>query len=267
MMSTACHSPTDVSEAQWEVLQLVLPPSKWRPGGPGRQPRDLRCIINGIFSVNKTGCQWRMLPQEFGPWETVYGYFRRWRRAGVWTRVMDTLRQWERQSQGRLPEPSACCADSQSIKTATQGEDVGFDGHKKIKGRKRHILVDTLGLLVAVVVTAANVDDRFGLVTLLQRYFASGVKRVRKIWVDGIYQAQWLWDWVRSLKQTYKIDLEVVEHTGKGFQVVQHRWKVERTFAWLLNDRRHSRDYETLTASSEAMIQISMIRLLLKRLA
>jgi putative transposase len=208
-----------------------------------------------------------MLPKEFGPWETVYGYFRRWRRAGVWTRVMDTLRQWERQSQGRLPEPSACCADSQSIKTATQGEDVGFDGHKRIKGRKRHILIDTLGLIVAVVVTAASTDDRQGLVTLLQRYFASGVKRVRKIWVDGIYQAQWLWDWVRSLKQTYKIDLEVVEHTGKGFQVVQHRWKVERTFAWLLNDRRHSRDYETLTASSEAMIQISMIRLLLKRLA
>jgi putative transposase len=120
---------------------------------------------------------------------------------------------------------------------------------------------------VAVVVTAANTDDRLGLVLLLQRYFASGVKRVRKIWVDGIYHAQWLWDWVRSLKQTYKIDLEVVEHTGKGFQVVKHRWKVERTFAWLLNDRRHSRDYETLTASSEAMIQISMIRLLLKRLA
>ena len=266
-MSTACHYPTDVSEAQWEVLQLVLPPPKWRPGGPGRKPRNLRCVINGIFYVNKTGCQWRMLPKEFGPWETVYGYFRRWRRAGVWTRVMDTLRQWERQSQGRLPEPSACCADSQSIKTATQGEDVGFDGHKKIKGRKRHILIDTLGLIVAVVVTAANTDDRQGLVTLLQRYFASGVKRVRKIWVDGIYQAQWLWDWVRSLKQTYKIDLEVVEHTGKGFQVVKHRWKVERTFAWLLNDRRHSRDYETLTASSEAMIQISMIRLLLKRLA
>ncbi len=120
---------------------------------------------------------------------------------------------------------------------------------------------------MVVVVTAANTDDRQGLVTLLQRYFASGVKRVRKIWVDGIYQAQWLWDWVRSLKQTHKIDLEVVEHTGKGFQVVKHRWKVERTFAWLLNDRRHSRDYETLTASSEAMMQIRMMRLLLKLLA
>jgi putative transposase len=120
---------------------------------------------------------------------------------------------------------------------------------------------------VAVVVTAANMDDRLGLVTLLQRYFASGVKRLRKIWVDRGYQAQWLGDWVRGLKQTYKVDMEVVEHTGKGFQVVKHRWKVERTLAWLLNDRRHSRDYEVLTANSEAMIQISTIRLLLKRLA
>jgi putative transposase len=164
-------------------------------------------------------------------------------------------------------EPSAGCADSQSIKTATQGQDVGFDGHKKVKGRKRHILIDTLGLIVAVVVTAANVDDRQGLVELLQRYFASGVKRLRKLWVDGGYDAQWLREWVRGVKQTHKIDLEVVEHTGKGFQVVKHRWKVERTLAWLLNDRRHSRDYERLTASSEAMIQISMIRLILKRLA
>jgi putative transposase len=126
-----------------------------------------------------------MMPTDIGNGHTIYGYFRRWRRDGVWARVMETRHQWERQSQGRLPAPSACCADSQSIKTATQGEDVGFDGHKKIKGRKRPILVDTLGLMVAVVVTAAHRDDRLGLVTLLQRYFASGVTRLRKIWVDG----------------------------------------------------------------------------------
>jgi len=265
-MSTEVHYPTDVSDAQWEALQLLLPPPKWHPGGPGRKPLDLRRVINGIFYVNKTGCQWRMLPTNMGNAHTIYGYFRRWRREGIWARIMATLRQWERQSHGRLPEPSACCADSQSVKTATQGEDVGFDGHKKIKGRKRHILVDTLGLIVAVVVTAANMDDRLGLVTLVERYFASGVKRLRKIWGDSGYQAQWLWDWVYRRKRTHKVDLEVVEHSGKGFQVVKHRWKVERTFAWLLNDRRHSRDYETLTANSEAMIQISMIRLLLKRL-
>src|SRR5262245_28764560 len=210
-MSTVGHYPTDVNDAQWEVLQLVLPLPKWRPGGPGRQPMDLRRVINGIFYVNKTGCQWRMMPTDIGNAHTIYGYFRRWRLTGGWERVMDTLRQWERQSQGRLHEPSACCADSQSIKTATQGEDVGFDGHKKIKGRKRHILVDTLGLIVAVVVTAAHMDDRLGLVTLLKRYFASGVTRLRKIWVDGGYEAQWLCDWVHGLEDVSKDCLEVDE--------------------------------------------------------
>jgi putative transposase len=170
-----------------------------------------------------------MMPTDLGNGHTISGYFRRWRLTGGWERVMATLRQWERQSQGRLPAPSACCADSQRIKTATQGEDVCFDGHKKIKGRKRHILVDTLGLIVAVVVTAANRDDRLGLVMLLKRYFASGVPRLRKIWVDSGYEAQWLGDWVRGLKQTHKIDLEVIEHTGKGFQVVKHRWKVDKS--------------------------------------
>jgi putative transposase len=228
---------------------------------------ELRRVTDGIFYVNKTGCQWRMLPTHMGNAHTIYGYFRRWRREGIWARIMDTLRQWERQSHGRLPDPSACCADSQSVKTATQGEDVGFDGHKKIKGRKRHILVETLGLIAAVVVTAANMDDRLGLVTLVERYVASGVKRLRKSWVDSGYQAQWLWDWVYRRKRAHKVELEVVEHSGKGFHVVKHRWKVERTFAWLLNDRRHSRDDETLTAKSEAMMQMSMIRLLLKRLA
>ena len=266
-MSTVGHSPTDVSEAQWEVLQLVLPSPTWRPGGPGRTPMALRRVINGIFYVNQTGCQWRMRPTDIGNGHTISGDFRRWRLTGVWERRRDTLPQWERQSQGRLAAPSACCADSQSIQTATQAEEVGFDGHKKSKGRKRPILVDTLGLMVAVVVTAAHMDDRLGLVTLLQRYFASGVTRRRKIWVAGGYEAQWLCDWVRGLKPTHKIDLEVGEPTGKGFQVVKHRWKVERTFGWLGNDRRQSRDYEVLTASSEAMIQISMIRLLLKRLA
>jgi putative transposase len=130
-----------------------------------------------------------MLPTDFGHWQTIYGYFRRWRATSVWG-GMATLRHWERRCQGRLLEPSAGCADSQSIKTATQGEEIGFDGNKKITGRKRHILVDTLGLIVAVVVTAANIDDRQGLVMLLQRYFAAGVKRLRQLWVDGGYEAQ-----------------------------------------------------------------------------
>jgi putative transposase len=232
----------------------LVPARKWRAGGRGRPPCDVRQVLNGIFYLLKTGCQWRMIPREFGKWNTIYTYFKGWRETGVWATLMEA-------------EPSAGSVDSQSIKTATQATEVGFDGGKLVKGRKRHLLVDTLGLLIAVVVTAANTDDRVGLMALLTQYFVGGVRRLRKLWVDGGYQAEWLTQWVRDLKHTYKIDLEVTSHDGKGFQVVPWRWVVERSFAWLLNDRRHSRDYERLTTNSEAMIQLSMIRLLLKRLA
>jgi len=208
-----------------------------------------------------------MLPREFGHWNSVYHYFIKWRKDGVWADVMKALNRRERQRQGRNPEPSAGCADSQSVKTVTQGNQVGFDGGKKVDGRKRHILVDTLGLIPAVLVTAANASERRGLQELLLDYFAEGAKRLRKIWVDGGYSGNPLKGWVWRLKQTWKISLEVVENTGKGFNLVKRRWVVERTFAWLNNFRRHSKDYEVLTCNSEAMIQISMISILLRRLA
>ena len=180
-MSPAPHYDTDLTDEQWELIQSVLPEPKWKPRGSGRPPTDVRQALNGILYLNKTGCQWRLIPKEFGHWSTIYGYFKRWRRDGIWARLMEALRQLERRLQGRHPEPSAGSIDSQSIKTATQSEDIGWEGHKKIKGRKRHLLVDTLGLIIGVVVTDAGTDDRWGLVDLLTEYFADGVKRLRKL--------------------------------------------------------------------------------------
>lgn len=202
--------------------------------------------------MNKAGCQWRMLPKDYGHWNTVFDYFNRWRKQGVWFKVMAPLREQERQRQGRLARPSAGCADSQSVKAATQGGSTGYDGGKRVKGRKRHVLVDTLGLILAVVVTAANRDDRQGLKALLARYFAEGVQRLRKIWVDGNYSGHVLQKWVARLKKTHKVTLEQIDKTGPGLNVVKRRWVVERTFAWLFNYRRHSKDYECLTQNSEA---------------
>ena len=231
-MSVPAHYATDLTDAQWELLAALLPARKWKPGGAGRPPLDMRQVLNGILYLNKTGCQWRLLPKDFGHWSTSYGYFKRWRHEGHWARLMEALRHQERRLQGRKPEPSAGSGDSQSIKAATQHEDIGYDGNKKIKGRKRHIVVDTLGLILEVVVTDAGTDDRRGLVELLTAYFADGVTRLRKLWVDGAYPAAWLEQWVQDLKQTHKIDLDsTTNKEGKGFQVISWRWAVERTFS------------------------------------
>ncbi len=264
-MSTPDKYPTDLTDPQWEILEPLLPPRKWRRGGPGRPPCSRRQVINGILYLTKTGCQWRMLPPTFGRWKTVYGYFHRWSRTRRWQQIMDTLTQRERQRQGRKPTPSAGSIDSQSVKSATQKQATGYDAGKQVKGRKRHALVDTLGLLIRVLVTPADTTDRDGLMGVLSAYFASGVKRLKKLWVDGSYRGEVLKGWVAALKQSHKIDLEVVEKQGPGFAVLPRRWVVERTFAWLFNYRRHAKDYEGVPRNSEALIHIAMIHLLLKR--
>ena len=262
------HYPTDTTDGQWAVIEALLPKAKSGPGLPGRTPRDLRQIVDGILYLTKAGCPWRLLPRDYGPWQTVYRYFNTWSRATIWQGVMEELTWTERQRQGRHCEPTGVCADSQSVKAAMQPtEAVGFDGNKKIKGRKRPLLTDTRGLILGVVVTAANGNDRRGLRALLGRWFIKGFSRVRTIWVDRGYTSAALQQWVRGLKQTHKINLTITDHQGTGFQVVPKRWVVERTFAWLGGWRRHSKDYEVLTRNSEAMIQVSMIALLLRRLA
>ncbi|MBK1647103.1 hypothetical protein CKO36_00420 [Rhabdochromatium marinum] len=258
--------PSDVTDAQWAIIAPLLPNPNKVPGGPGRPPADLRLIVNGIFYQAKAGCQWRLLPHEFGPWQTVYDYFNRWSRDGVWAEVMEALHRLERERQGRAPEPMTGSIDSQSVKSATQGNAVGFDGGKQTKGRKRHLLVDTLGLMLTVVVMAANVGDRAGLKQLLRGYFDGATRWLRKIWVDGGYDGVPLKAWLARVISP-SIDLDVVQRPSSGFHLVKRRWVVERTFSWLFNDRRHSKDYEVLTRNSEAMIQAAMIHLLARRLA
>jgi putative transposase len=266
-MSTAGYYPTDMTAAQWTRLLPLLPARKWQAGGPGRPPCELRGVLKGSLYLLKTGCQGRMLPREFGKWNTVYSYCNRWREAGVWAPRLEALRPLARRRQGRQPEPSAGRVESQSLKTAPQAPEGGFAGGKPVKGRKRPLVVDPLGLLSAGGVTAANPEDRLGLRALLTRSFIGGGKRLRTLWVEGGSQAEGLAQGVRDLKPTQTLDLEITGKAGTGFQGIPWRWAVERTFAWLLNDRRHSRDYERLTRNSEAMIQLSMIRLLLNRLA
>jgi putative transposase len=253
--------PTDVTDRQWDCISPLVPAAN-----PGGRPRsvDMRHVINAILYIVVTGCQWRMLPKDYPKWQTVYHYFRTWRDDGTWQRIHDTLRADLRRRAGRHKHPTAGCLDSQSVKTSAVAAERGFDTGKKVNGRKRHILVDTMGLLLAVVVTAASVSDPAGARLLFKRLGGVG-KKLRKIWVDGTYRGK-LVDWVAT---HYQVLLQPVLRSDdmKGFVVLPRRWVVERTFAWLTQCRRLSKDYEGLPRSSEAMIHITMIRLMVRRLA
>lgn len=253
-----------MSEAEWHRLAPLVP--KPKPGG--RPPKyDRREILNAILYVVRAGCAWRLLPHEFPSWRIAYHYFRRWRLQGVWKRIHDRLRKWLREAAGRKPSPSAAILDSQSVKTTERGGERGYDAGKNVNGRKRHVLVDTLGLLLAVCVTAASTQDRDG-ARLLLPALAHHWTRLRLIWADSSYAGE-LIEWVRQLRERRRIKLEIVRRSeaAKGFVALPKRWIVERTFGWLNRCRRLSKDYEYLTEASEAMIHIAMINLMVRRLA
>ena len=254
--------PSSLTDAQWSLIEPMLPTPKKR----GRPLTDRRIIIDAIFYILKGGVQWRMLPSHFPPWQTVYHLFLNRNKGNVWDGLNYQWRALARKAHGKRSRPTAAILDSQSVKSDPHGGSVGYDAGKRIKGRKRHILVDTLRLLLGVHITPASTPDRCGAKELL-----GGVLQwfswLRKLWVDGGYSGQPFADWVKE--QRPKLKVEVVKRSDdmEGFEVLPRRWVVERTFGWLMQQRRLVRDYEKTEASAQAWVYITMIYLQTRKLA
>lgn len=257
---------SELTFEQYQLFATLLSP----PHTTGR-PRsvNLMLVVQAILYVLVSGCAWRLLPKQYPPYSTVYYYFRKWRDDGSWKRIHDHLSEWVRLDDNREPSPSAASLDSQSVPTAVMVDAaVGYDAAKKIKGRKRFTLVDTLGLLIAVRVVAANVPEREGAKQLLKQVHQERhrLPRLVRIWVDGGFSGEDFLMWVMDTCH-WVIEVVLRREGAKGFVLLSHRWTVERTYGWLHWCRRLNVDYERLPASSEAFIYIAMIRLILRRLA